>query len=349
MPSPTPGGSGPIRVAVVGAGHWGPNLIRNFDNPPTSSVGLVVDREAGRLEQVRVRFPQVKATENFEEVLADRTIDAVVIATPTSTHHALVKASLGAGKHVLVEKPITTRAAEAEELTALAEKMGVVLMVGHVFLFNQAVQKVRAFLERGDLGRVYYVSMVRTNLGPIRMDVNASWDLISHDVSIANYWLGALPESVSAIGGNWINPGIEDAVFTTLRYPGGVLVNVHASWLNPRKAREITVAGDKRMLTFDDMNLLEPVRIYDKQVTDKTMKPAFIDSFAEFRASVRDGDITIPKISSGEPLRAECDHFLDCVRNRKRPMVGGAEGSAVVKVLEAIDRSMRDGGREQPV
>jgi predicted dehydrogenase len=345
----TAGVASPIRLAVVGAGHWGPNLIRNFDNPPHSTVRLVVDREASRLEQVRARFPQVKATESFDEIVADRTIDAVVIATPTSTHYALVKASLLAGKHVLVEKPITTRSAEAQELTALAEKMGVVLMVGHVFLFNLAVQKVRAYLERGELGRIYYVSMVRTNLGPIRMDVNASWDLISHDISIVNYWLGAVPEAVSAIGGNWINPGIEDAVFATFRYPGGVLVNVHASWLNPRKARDITVAGDKRMLTFDDMNLLEPVRIYDKQVTDKTMKAAFIDSFAEFRASVRDGDITIPKISSGEPLRAECDHFLDCVRNRKRPMVGGAEGGAVVLVLEAIDRSMRDGGREQRV
>ena len=191
--------------------------------------------------------------------------------------------------------------------------------------------------------------MVRTNLGPIRVDVNASWDLISHDVSIANYWLGAVPETVSSIGGTWINPGIEDAVFATLRYPGNVLVNVHASWLNPRKARDITVAGDKRMLTFDDMNLLEPVRIYDKQVTDKTIKPTFIDSFALFRASVRDGDITIPKISAGEPLRVECDHFLDCVRHHKRPLVGGPEAAAVVRVLEAIDRSMRDGGREQRV
>jgi predicted dehydrogenase len=338
-----------LRVAVVGAGHWGPNLIRNFDNPPASIVHVVVDREAGRLEQVRARFPGIRVSEKFEDVIGDSSIECVVIATPTSTHYPLVKAALEARKHVLVEKPITTHAAEAEELTQLAEKAGVVLMVGHVFLFNGAVQKVREYLERGELGRVYYVSMVRTNLGPIRVDVNASWDLISHDVSIANYWLGEVPETVSAIGGTWINPGIEDAVFATLRYPGGMLANVHASWLNPRKARDITVAGDKRMLTFDDMNLLEPVRIYDKQVTDKTIKPTFIDSFALFRASVRDGDITIPKISAGEPLRVECDHFLDCVRHRKRPLVGGPEATAVVRVLEAIDRSMRDGGREQRV
>jgi predicted dehydrogenase len=261
----------------------------------------------------------------------------------------LVKAALEAGKHVLVEKPITARGAEAEELTRLAEKRNLVLMVGHVFIFNKAVQHVRSYIKAGELGRVYYVSMVRTNLGPIRMDVNAAWDLISHDVSIVNYWLDAVPETVSAVGGQWINAGIEDAVFATMRFPGGILVNVHASWLNPRKARDIAVAGDKRMLTFDDMNLLEPVRVYDKQVTDKTMTPSFIDSFASFRTSIREGDITIPRISSGEPLRAECEHFLECVRLGKRPLVGGQEATAVVRVLEAIDRSMRYGGQEQKV
>lgn len=338
-----------VRVAVVGAGHWGPNLIRNFDSPPASVVHTVVDPDQGRLAQVHARFPQVAVAENADGVFADPDVDAVVIATPTSSHYALVKAALEHGKHVLVEKPITTRPAEADELTALAERQGCVLMVGHVFIFNQAVQRVRAYIESGELGRVFYVSMVRTNLGPIRVDVNASWDLVSHDVSIVNYWLGSEPEAVSAVGGNWINPGIEDAVFTTLRYPAGTLVNIHASWLNPRKARDITVVGDKRMLTFDDMNLLEPVRIYDKQVTEKTTRPAFVDTFASFRASVREGDIIIPKISSGEPLRAECDHFLACVRNRSRPLVGGREAAAVVRVLDAIDRSMRNHGQEQRV
>jgi predicted dehydrogenase len=339
----------PVRVAVVGAGHWGPNLIRSFEAPPASVVRTVVDRDRARLDQVHARFPHVQLIGEVDGVLADPEVDALVVATPTSTHYAIVKAALEAGKHVLVEKPITTQSAQADELTALAEKRGLVLMVGHVFIFNQAVQRVHGYIESGELGRVYYVSMVRTNLGPIRMDVNASWDLISHDVSIVNYWLGAEPETVSGVGGTWINPGIEDAVFATFRYPGGTLVNVHASWLNPRKARDITVAGDKRMLTFDDMNLLEPVRIYDKQVTDKTVRPGFIDSFASFRASVRDGDITIPKISSGEPLRAECDHFIDCVRNRKRPLVGGREAAAVVRALEALDRSMRSGGQEQKI
>jgi predicted dehydrogenase len=298
---------------------------------------------------VRARFPDVQVAEQADGVLANRDIDAVVVATPTSTHYALVKAALQAGKHVLVEKPITTESAQARELTELAAKVGRVLMVGHIFLFNVAVQRVRAYIESGELGRIYYVSMVRTNLGPIRMDVNASWDLVSHDVSIVNYWLGAEPETASAVGGTWINQGIEDVIFATLRYPGGILANVHASWLNPRKARDITVAGDKRMLTFDDMNQLEPIRIYDKQVTDKTTRPAFIDSYASFRASVRDGDITIPKVASGEPLTAECQHFLECVREGKQPIVGGREGGAVVRVLEAIDRSIRKGGGEEAV
>ena len=338
-----------IRVAVIGAGQWGPNLIRNFHNHRTSEVVWVVDADAGRLDQVRARFPDVGLDTAADSVMADGRVDAVVIATPTSTHHTLVKRAFEAGKHVLVEKPITADSSQAEELCALAARMDRILLVGHVFVYNPGVQRVKQLLDAGDLGRVYYVTMVRTNLGPIRVDVNAAWDLASHDVSIANYWLGTAPATVSAVGGGWINPGVEDAVFATLRYPNAVLVNLHVSWLSPRKTREITLVGDRRMLTFDDMNLLEPVRIYDKQVTDKTVKPTFVDSFASFRASVREGDITIPKISSGEPLKNECDHFLDCVRNRKRPLVGGPEAAAVVRALEAIDRSMRAGGQEQKV
>jgi predicted dehydrogenase len=250
---------------------------------------------------------------------------------------------------VLVEKPITHTTESAHDLCELAESKGVVLMVGHVFVYNGAVQKVKEYLDAGDLGRAFYISMVRTNLGPIRMDVNAAWDLASHDVSIANYWLGAEPTSVSAVGHDWINPGIQDAVFATLRYPGDVLVNLHASWLNPRKARDITVVGDKRMLTFDDMNGLEPIRIYDKQVLDDKIRPSFIDSIGSFRASVRNGDITIPQVSLGEPLKAECTEFLRCVSEKARPVSDGRFGLGVVRALEAIGRSIGDAGREERV
>jgi predicted dehydrogenase len=191
--------------------------------------------------------------------------------------------------------------------------------------------------------------MVRTNFGPIRLDVNAAWDLAAHDLSIVNYLLDAEPLSVSAIGGTWINQGIEDAVFATIRYPQGVLVNLHASWLNPRKARDITVVGEKRMLTFDDMNLNEPLRFYDKQVTDPCTRPTYVDSFASFHASVRKGDITVPKVPLGEPLATQCTHFLECIVSGKRPFTGAPEGIAVVRALEAMQRSIHARGREEQV
>lgn len=338
-----------IRVAVIGAGHWGPNLIRNFYDHPESEVVRVVDRDEERLAQVRARFAGVVTGTDARAAFADARVDAVVVATPTSTHFGLVKAALEAGKHVLVEKPIATSRAQAEELCALAEAKWRVLLVSHVFLYNAAIAHIRDYLRQGGLGRVYYVSMVRTNLGPIRMDVNAAWDLAAHDLSIANWWLGAEPIAASAVGGTWINPGIADAVFATLRYPDGVLVNLHASWLNPRKSRDVTVVGDKKMLTFDDLNLQEPVRIYDKQVTDARTKPTFVDTFATFRASIRVGDVAVPTIAMGEPLRAECDHFLECIATGREPLTSGRQGAAVVRALEAIERSARLGGAEQEV
>lgn len=337
-----------LRIAVIGAGHWGPNLIRNFHNHQTSEVAWVVDRDEARLELTRNRYPEVRMSSDAAPPLADPEVDAVVIATPTVTHAELAAAALRAGKHVLVEKPIATRAAEAEELCALAESAGRILMVGHVFLFNNAIRRVKDYLAEAKLGQVFYISMVRTNLGPIRMDVNAAWDLAAHDVSIANYWLEALPESVAAHGGSWINAGIEDAVFAHLWYPGGVMVNLHVSWLSPRKVRDITIVGENGMLTFDDMNLSEPVRLYDKQVTERRT-PGFIDTFASFRTSIREGDILIPRVGASEPLRTECDHFLDCVATGTQPLADGKSGAAVVRVLEALDRSLRQSGRREDV
>ena len=336
-----------IRVAVVGAGHWGPNLIRNFHNRERSEVLWVVDRDPGRLGQVRGRFPEIQVAQEAEPALADVRVDGVVIATPTSTHYRFAKAALERGKHVLVEKPIATAVREGAELCALAAASGRVLMIGHVFLFNPGIQRVKQYLDAGELGRIYYVAMVRTNLGPIRVDVDAAWDLASHDVSVVNYWLEGEPVTVAAVGGTWINPGVADAVFATLRYPDDVLVNLHVSWLNPRKARDITVVGEKRMLTFDDMNLTEPIRVYDKRVTDDRTTVGYVDSFASFRASIREGEIVIPRVVLGEPLRAECEHFLDCVESGKPPLTGGEQGMAVVRVLEAIERSARNGGREE--
>ena len=338
-----------IRVAVLGAGEWGPNLIRNFHNKQTSEVVWIIDRDAARLAEVQARFPDVQVSEEPARAFSDPAVDAVVVATPTSTHFTLAQQALQHSKHVLVEKPLTTKVKQGLGLLELATSQQLVLMVGHVFVYNPGIRKVKEYLDAGHLGKMYYVSMVRTNLGPIRLDVNAAWDLAAHDLSIVNYWLEAEPLSVSAIGGTWINQGIEDAVFATLTYPQGVLVNLHASWLNARKARDITVVGERRMLTFDDMDLNEPLRIYDKQVTDVRTRPTYVDSFASFRASVRKGDITVPKVPLGEPLAAQCAHFLECIMSGKQPFSGGREGIAVVRALEAMQRSIRARGREEQV
>jgi predicted dehydrogenase len=243
---------------------------------------------------------------------------------------------------------LTTKVKEGLELLEIATENQLTLMVGHVFVYNPAVRKVKEYLDAAYLGNVNYMSMVRTNLGPIRVDVNVAWDLAAHDLSIANYWLNAEPVSVSATGGTWINQRIEDTVFATLRYPKGVLVNLHASWLNPCKARKIVVVGEKWMLTFDDMNVSEPLRIYDKQASEKQM-PTYADSFASFHASIRKPDVAVPKVALGEPLAIQCAHFLECIETGKQPFTSAGEGIVVVRALEAIQRSIREGGREEQV
>lgn len=335
-----------IRVAVVGAGHWGPNLINNLYTHNDAWISWVADANPERLTTVATRFPGVQTTNDALAAIRADDVDAVIVATPTSTHHVFATAALEAGKHVLVEKPLADTAEHAESLCELAQRTGLVLMVGHIFVYNAAARRAKEYISEGQLGRVYYISMERTNLGPIRVDVNAAWDLAAHDVSLASYWLNGNPETASAVGGAWINPGVEDAVFATLRYPGDVLVHLHASWLNPRKSRAITVVGERRMLTFDDVNLSEPLRIYDKKVRDERIDVPFVDTFASFRMSVREGDIVIPRVQMTEPLKAEVNHFLECVQQENRPLSSGAEGLAVVRTLEAIGRSLAAGGAQ---
>jgi len=261
----------------------------------------------------------------------------------------LAKKALESGRHVLVEKPLARSSRDGEELCDIARNKALTLMVGHVFVYNAAVRFVREYLESGKVGKILYISMVRTNLGPVRMDVNAAWDLAAHDLSIANFWLGVEPHSASALGGTWINEGLEDVVFASIRYPNDILVNLQVSWLSPRKVRDITVVGESQMLVLDDMNIAEPVRIYDKGIASDRITPGFTDTFASFRASIREGDITIPRVPVGEPLRAECIHFLDCITNDKPPLTSGEEGVKVLRALEAIERSIRTDGRAEKV
>jgi predicted dehydrogenase len=336
-----------IGVAVVGAGHWGPHLVRNFNDHLSSHTLWVVDQAETRRKAIGERFPSVSLSADIEDALTDDRVDAVVVATPTSTHSNLVRKALEAKKHVLVEKPITNSVGDAFELCRLAESVDRVLMVGHVFLFNPAIRSAKDYIDAGDLGQVEYLSMTRTNLGPVRTDVNAAWDLASHDISIANYWLGTIPDTVSASGGSWLNQGVHDVVFATLRYPNGVVVHIEASWLNPRKRRLISVIGAERMLTVDDMDLNEPLRLYDKGVVGAEAE--ITDTFAGFRSQIREGQVLIPHVTTGEPLRAECDSFLARIRGGEESLSDGWAGADVVAVLEAIDRSMANDGAQQEV
>jgi predicted dehydrogenase len=333
----------PLNLAVLGGGHWGPHLIRNFHDSLETTVKWVIEPRAERRQSLRIRFPQIEIVGDADVAFSDPRVDGVVIATPTSTHAELVRAALESGKHVLVEKPLTDNAKTARALCEFAQQSELVLMVGHIFLFNPAVVAAKELIEAGELGEIYYASMLRTNLGPVRTDVHAGWDLASHDVSIANFWLGSSPTAVSCRGGSWLNPGIDDAIFATLEYPGGILVHVHASWLHPRKSRDLVVVGSKRMLSVDDMNLMEPLRIYDKGVEDRSDDPVH-DTFAAFRANIRDGSITIPNVSLGEPLRAECEEFTRRLLGSGTPISDGWSGLEVVRAIEAMSISAQRGG-----
>ena len=333
-----------IRIAVIGVGRWGKHFVRLFRNRRGSELRWVVDPDARRLDEVRASAPEIRCTSDAEEALADPGLDAVVVAAPTSAHYRLTRAALLAGKHVLVEKPITTSSREAEDLCEKAQRHGRVLMVGHVFLYNQAVQRAKRIIDGGRLGRIRYVTMVRSNFGPIRADVSVLWDLAAHDLSIANYWLGAVPSSVVAVGGAWIEPGREDAVFATLTYPDGVLVQAQLSWLHARKAREVVVVGERGMLVFDDANREAPLRFHaapggggDHDVDGSGGFPETACNAAGEQAGTR------------EPLEIECDHFLECVEQGTRPLSDGRSAVAVVRTLEAIERSVRSADRHRAV
>jgi predicted dehydrogenase len=330
-----------LTVGVIGCGYWGPNLIRNFINLGDADVKVCSDIDEARLDHMKRLYPSIGTTTDYKTVIGDGDIDAVVIATPVSTHYNLAKEALEAGKHVFCEKPLTQSVAEGVKLVDLADEKGRVLMVGHTFVYTAAVNKVKDLINSGELGDIYYMSTARVNLGLFQEDINVIWDLAPHDVSIMNYVLGARPVAVSAVGHSYIQPGIQDVAFVTMRYPGSILTNLHVSWLNPNKIRKTTVVGSKKMLVYDDISSLEKIRIYDKGVD---VIPHY-DTFGEFQLSYRYGDIHIPKLDDAEPLKMECQHFIDCI-DGKKPRSSGRHGLEVLIVLDAIDRSMRENGSE---
>ena len=332
---------GELGIGVIGCGHWGPNHIRTIGSQDGCVVRRAADMSEQRRQAIERLFPEVATTIDPGEVINAKDIDAVIIATPTRTHWALAKQALEAGKHVLCEKPLTLRAEESQELVDIAESTGLTLMVGHVFMFNPGIVHLKAQIDAGKLGRIYYMDAVRTNLGPIRQDVGAIYDLASHDISIFNFLLGAQPQEVSAQGGCYVQPDREDMAFLTLEYPNKTLCHIHVSWLNPRKVRKLTVVGSEKMALWDDMIPLETIRIYDKGLEEQP----YYDTFGQFQMILRDADITIPKVQMFEPLLRQTQHFVECIRDKKTPLADGRNGLAVVRVLEAAMESVRHKGR----
>jgi predicted dehydrogenase len=318
------------KVALAGLGYWGPNLARNFDE--LAELAWLCDLSEENRERFAARFPNARMTGDFDEVLADDTVEAVVIATPVVTHFELAKQALEAGKHVLVEKPPALTGAEVDELVATAEEQGRVLMPGHLLLYHPAVHAVKQLIDAGELGEVFCVYSNRQNLGKIRTDENALWSLGVHDLSVILHLLDEEPSEAWAHGNSFLTPGVEDVVFCYLRFPSGKIAHMHLSWLDPHKMRKLTVVGKEKMVVFDDMELERKVTIYEKGPWQPT------HTYGEWQT--RTGDISSPKIASDEPLRLECRHFLDLVAGEGDPLRAAQDGLAVVRVLEQLQASL---------
>jgi len=332
--------SSKVTVAIVGYGYWGPNLVRNYLELPTADIAMVCDQRLSQLEKAHARYPSLPVTQSYDDVLTDPDVDAVLLATPISTHYTLARAALEAGKHVFVEKPMTADAAHARELVAFADQRRRVLMVGHTFVFSPPVRKVKEIIDSGELGDVYFVTTSRVNLGLYQSDVSVVWDLAPHDLSILYYWLGQPAASVSVLGRNCVDGNRPDVAFINLRFPDGVIAQVQISWLSPMKLRRTMVVGSKKMLLYDDTESVEKVKVFDQGVD--LCEPS---DFGHFQLSYRTGDIVAPKIEAREPLRIEAEAFVDAVLTGEAPVSDGRFGLQVVASLEAAEVSLRDDGR----
>lgn len=325
-----------VKVAVVGCGYWGPNLIRNFYRLDQCQLTLCCDLDPGRLASVQRLYPTVATTTSYQEVLDSPDVDAVALATPVRTHHSLGKQALLHGKHLLVEKPLALTTRECDELVELAEQQGLVLMVGHTFLYNPALVKMKELTRPDYLGETYYMYSQRVNLGRVQTDINALWSIAPHDISIAIYLLDRLPQWVSAHGASYLTRKIEDVVFLTMGFPDGVVAHCHVSWVDPNKVRKVTLIGSQRMLVFDDLADEAKLKVYDKGV----VKTPNGQLSGEFFFRLHSGDIYAPQVSTVEPLARECAHFIQCVQERKKPLTDGENGRQVVRILEAAQQSM---------
>ncbi|MGE0822328.1 MAG: Gfo/Idh/MocA family protein [Candidatus Binatia bacterium] len=330
-----------VGIALIGCGYWGINYLRVFRELPQAKVVVVCDPRRERLQEIQRRFPEAQCTVDIDSALQVEGVTAAVICTPATTHYDVARRCIAAGKHLLVEKPITTNVVDAEELIILAQRSQLQLMVGHIFLYNPAIEKVKEYITRGDIGKVYYLYARRTNMGPIRQDVNALWDLAPHDISIFNYLLDDTPQWVSAVGARVLGNHREDVGFISLGYKADTVCHIHVSWADAYKVREVVVVGSEKRIVFNDFNPLERVRVFDKGIA--LIEPE-VSTFGEYQLQMRDGDIISPRVEVSEPLKTQCSHFLECVLTGRSPRTDAWAGREVVRIMVAIDRSIRDYG-----
>lgn len=328
-----------VKIGLIGCGAWGKNLLRNFYNLPGCVLLSCCDEDPKQTERLYPNYPKVKFTQDHREILEDPDLDAVVISTPPASHFKLCKAAILAGKDVFVEKPLVLEVKEGEELVKLAEEKKKILMVGHIMEYHAATLKLKEYIDKGELGKVYYLYSTRVNLGKVRDIENALWSFAPHDVSMILFLLGKNPISVTATGECYLQKGIEDVAFMTMHFPDRVMAHIHVSWLDPHKDRKLTVVGNKKMAVFDDTRSAEKIWIYDKGIETK----ADYSTYGEY-LSLRFGDILIPNIQSTEPLKMECQHFIECVQNRKTPRSDGRDGLRVLRVLDVAQKSLKMGG-----
>lgn len=331
-----------LGIGQIGVGYWGRNLLRNFTRLPDCDVRMICDLQSGILKEIRRQYPGISTTEKYQDLLESSDIDAVVIATETPLHFELALAALQAGKHVFVEKPMAQSANQASQLKKEAQNRGLQLMVGHLLMYHPAFIYVRDLIRNGDLGDVYYIYSVRVNLGIVRQRENAFESLAPHDISIALEFLDSRPVAVSAQGQAYLQPGVEDVAFATIYFEDGKIAHLHTSWLDPHKVRKVTVVGSRRMAVIDDVEGTEKVRIYDKGVDLAPGEKTYVD-YAN-AMTLRSGDIHIPKIDMLEPLKSECEHFIECLISGNAPRSDGQNGYEVVRILEAAANSIRQGG-----
>jgi len=330
-----------VSIGVVGLGYWGPNLARNFDRLPGAELRWICDASDEARAHVAAQLPRARPSADLDELLGDSELDAVAIATHVPSHAALAQRVLEAGKHCFVEKPLAQSVAEAEQVAQAAADSGRVVMVGHLLEYHPGVEKLKEIADAGDLGEIHYIYSNRLNLGKLRADENALWSLGAHDVSVVLRLAGEEPTEVHAHGESYMRDGVEDVVFCYLRFPSGLAAHMHLSWLDPHKERRFTVVGSRRMATFDDMEIDRKVTVYDKGFDQD------FQSYGEYIA--RSGDVWSPRVSNEEPLRIECGHFVDCVREGREPRSGVEAGVRVVRVLEALQRSLEESSRAAPV